>query len=233
MGLFDGLVSSTIGLVGGLLGNKSSANEAQKSRDQSIEVAKHAHQWEVKDLKKAGLNPILSANSGVSVSSLPTAMQGNPFDGVGDTFNSSRKIDEVDKQSLEIQDKAQRSQANLNEATAGAQDAATIRQAAETNLANEQAALTRMTSVNKILERDNITAQAAAIAAQAARDNSQVKMNSALEQKISSERDLTEREKRAGQYEEKTQKYTRPVRDVIDTITSPIRGILHGQIPMK
>lgn len=233
MGLFDGIVSAGVGLVGGLLGNKSSAREAQKSRDQSVEIAKNAHQWEVKDLKKAGLNPILSANSGASVSSLPTAHMSNPFDGVGDTINSSRKIDEVDKRSLEIQEAAQRSQANLNEATAGAQDAAATRQAAETNLANEQAALARMTSVNKILERDTISAQAAAVQAQAARDASQVRMNSALEQKINSERDLTEREKRAGHYEEKTQRYTRPVRDVIDTLTAPVRGIFHGKIPIK
>ena len=101
MGFFDGLVSSTVGLVGGLLGNKSSADEAQKSRDQSIEVAKHAHQWEVKDLKKAGLNPILSANSGASVSSLPVASQVNPAAGIADSLNSANKIENVDKKIAE------------------------------------------------------------------------------------------------------------------------------------
>lgn len=233
MGFFDGLVSSAVGLVGGLFGNSAASNEAQKSRDQSIAVAQHAHQWEVADLKRSGLNPILSANSGASVSSLPTAQQGNPFDGVGDTFNSARKIDEVDKKSLEIQKDAQRSQAGLNSSTAAAQDQLAGKLSAEENLANEQAALTRQNSINAILQRDNISEQNVAIRAQAMRDSAQAHLNSALEQKSFSERDLVEREKRAGKYEEKTQQYTRPIRDVTDTITKPVSDVFHGRIPIK
>lgn len=241
MGLFDfitepvaSLAGSALQAVGGLLGNESSAREAQLSRDQSVDIAQHRHQWEVADLKAAGLNPILSANSGASVSSLPTGSQVNPFLGIGDSFNSARKIDEVDKRALQIQRDAQESQSNLNDATASLRDAETSKAASEKNLADEQAALTRMTSVNKIMERDNITTQQAAIAAQAQRDYSQAQLNSAsevatraLQNKTASQTELNQRELRTGKYDEKVETYTRPVRNVIETLTSPIRGIFH------
>lgn len=40
--------------------------EAQKSRDWSEKMSKTSHQMEVEDLKRAGLNPVLSANGGAS-----------------------------------------------------------------------------------------------------------------------------------------------------------------------
>lgn len=241
MGVFDfitepisSLAGNAIQAIGGLMGNHSSAAEAQASREASILSAKNKHTWEVADLKRAGLNPILSANSGTSVSSLPTGSQVNPFLGIGDSFNSARKIDEVDKKALEIQRDAQTSQADLNEASAALKDAETNKAASEKNLADEQAALTRMSSINKIMERDNITTQQAAIAAQAQRDYSQAQLNSAseaatraLEAKTASQTKLTDREFRSGKYDESVETYTRPVRNVIETLTSPIRGIFH------
>lgn len=234
MGLFDNVFGSTISAIGGILGNSSSAKEASKSREMSIDAAQHAHQWEVADLKAAGLNPILSANSGASVSSLPMGIQSNPFNGVGDTYNSAKKINEVDKKAIEIQSDAQKSQEDYNKAAAGAQDALKNKAASEKVLADEQAALTRMTSVNKIMERNNISLQQAAIEAQAQRDYTQAHLNSANEAAAAAaaantktHTKLSEREIRTGQYDEKVEQYTRPVRNIIDTITTPIRGIFH------
>lgn len=73
MGLFDSLGwTEVLGLggdvAGGLFGtssaksqNKAAAREAELSRQFTREQMQNRHQWEVNDLRAAGLNPILSA----------------------------------------------------------------------------------------------------------------------------------------------------------------------------
>ncbi len=81
MGFLSGLGSALVGgaasLLGGSSANKSSAKEAAKSRQFTERQLKHRHQWEVSDLKKAGLNPILSAGGTPSIGSSAMAQQKN------------------------------------------------------------------------------------------------------------------------------------------------------------
>lgn len=60
-----GLISGALGGLAGLAGSGISAAMADRATDKQIawekERAKNAHQWEVEDLKAAGLNPVLSA----------------------------------------------------------------------------------------------------------------------------------------------------------------------------
>ena len=79
MGLLSDVVSSVAGPVGGVIGNvvgglfgmagQSSANQAnlelaREDREWKERMSNTAHQREVKDLREAGLNPILSATGG-------------------------------------------------------------------------------------------------------------------------------------------------------------------------
>ena len=60
---------SVLGSVGSFIGNKAtdflfSNYQANKAWSRQKQAAQSAHQWEVADLKAAGLNPILSATGG-------------------------------------------------------------------------------------------------------------------------------------------------------------------------
>lgn len=56
-----GIVSGGIGLFGTMLGNQQSEKNANRQMDFQRELSNTSHAREVEDLKKAGLNPILSA----------------------------------------------------------------------------------------------------------------------------------------------------------------------------
>lgn len=58
------LISAGGSLLGGMFGGSSSAKAAKQAAQLNIMAAKNAHQWEVQDLRKAGLNPILSGTGG-------------------------------------------------------------------------------------------------------------------------------------------------------------------------
>lgn len=245
--MWGSIIGAGISAIGGMMGNKSSASEAKKSNLFARENYRHQHQWEVQDLRKAGLNPILSANSGSNFGGAQMASQSNPFAGIGDTINSSRKIDEVDKEQVKVAQDNVKIAAAVADQNIKTQAANEQESTAKANLATEEAALTRNQSISEVLRRPKISAevnalaaqaaqaqaQASAIPVQAARDQSQIRLNSAMEEHERSKRELTEREKRSGKYEEKTKTYTRPVRDVIHTITKPISDIFHGQYPSR
>lgn len=64
-----GLLGSVLGQVGSFVGNKAtdflfSNYQANKAWSRQKQAAQNAHQWEVADLRAAGLNPILSATGG-------------------------------------------------------------------------------------------------------------------------------------------------------------------------
>jgi hypothetical protein len=77
-------LGSVLGNVGSFIGNKAtdflfSNYQANKAWSRQKQAAQSAHQWEVADLKAAGLNPILSATggNGASLPSVAVAQNAN------------------------------------------------------------------------------------------------------------------------------------------------------------
>lgn len=77
-----GAIAGVLGSIGSsIIGSNSAKSVSQQNYEASREAMQNRHQWEVEDLKKAGLNPILSATgstgttSGTGVSYSPD----NPF----------------------------------------------------------------------------------------------------------------------------------------------------------
>lgn len=122
MGLFSA-VASSVGNIGDRLLNRQDANSAaqrqnkynvwlqQNNQEFQREMAKNAHQYEIEDLKKAGLNPILSAggSSATSIAGSNSAQStgaGNMSE--GNTFSNaiSKGIEMMNSQSArELQSK--------------------------------------------------------------------------------------------------------------------------------
>lgn len=69
------LIGGAANILGNIIGNSSAKSEASRNRQFQEKMAKNAHQYQVADLKAAGLNPILSA--GGSGASTPSGSQAN------------------------------------------------------------------------------------------------------------------------------------------------------------
>lgn len=68
--MWGSIIGAGISAAGSYFGAKKQADVASDANAQQIawqrEAMQNRHQWEVEDLRKAGLNPILSANAGAS-----------------------------------------------------------------------------------------------------------------------------------------------------------------------
>lgn len=165
-----GALGGPVGAIGGsiagdLLTNNSNKKNVEKQINWERERATHAHQWEVADLKAAGINPILTAGGSGALTGGISAPQSADFgDDVTSGMNAitnKRNAENAKKQTQIAENKAN-SEINLNNATAAktAEEAKnTIAQRknieAEIALRQKNAGLISAQTARETIERNN------------------------------------------------------------------------------
>jgi len=114
-----GWLSAAISAVGGLLSAKSSAKAQQQANDENWEHTKELYQsryqWQTEDLKKAGLNPILSVTGGglaAPATSVPQSQStGKDYASILSTMlNSGLAGEKLDNEKKEVDNEVAKTQ---------------------------------------------------------------------------------------------------------------------------
>lgn len=232
---FQGAAAAQV--ASALINSASSAYAANKSFDYSKELSKyvntHKHQWEVQDLRAAGLNPILSATngSGISGGSVNVTPAEVNLDAAINTSineknaNSAKTTADANKLNAETGVKAQASQEKLND-----QNSASLKAQADKVNAEAQ----QLRDMLPFLKAESI-ARANASNAQAEHSLSGVALNNTLSNTSSAQGEMYKRQSLGLDYDnhfkqrkvdfDKSNSHFWNWQTGVDAITSPFKGI--------
>lgn len=105
------------GVIGGATSDYFNSASQERQYQYNKDLYQHRYQWQVEDMRKAGLNPVLAGLNG-SVGSTSVGMVGaNTANSFASDHNSARQIDTIQKRQLENQTKQTDSTLKLNAAT--------------------------------------------------------------------------------------------------------------------
>lgn len=207
--------------------NAMSAEESQKNRDFTERLSSTAHRREVVDLRKAGLNPILSAGgSGASTPSGTQASFVSPGVGTAEARNSARRLNEVELSRLRLDSKmvesdlqTQESQRALNESLRQESMARRDKATAEGLSAAYDAQMKDSVLQYKFpIEVQNLIKQGNLYDSQGIKELSQARSHSAYSEKLQRESTLLDYDIKAGTYSSEIRPYTEAAKELFDTI---------------
>lgn len=105
------------GLIGGATSDYFNSKAQERQYQYNKDLYQHRYQWQVEDMRKAGLNPVLAGLNGSVGSAGSVGMVGaNTSSTFGADYNSARQIDTIQKKQLENQTKQTDSSLKLNAA---------------------------------------------------------------------------------------------------------------------
>lgn len=105
------------GVIGGATSDYFNSASQERQYQYNKDLYQHRYQWQVEDMRKSGLNPVLAGLNG-SVGSTSVGMVGaNTANSFASDHNSARQIDTIQKRQLENQTKQTDSTLKLNAAT--------------------------------------------------------------------------------------------------------------------
>lgn len=118
MSWLSNLGTSALGtLISGGTSDYFNSKSQQRQYEYNKDLYQHRYQWQVDDMRKAGLNPVLAGLNGSVGSAGSVGMVGaNTSSTLAGDYNSARQIDTIQKRQLENQSKHTDSTLKLNAA---------------------------------------------------------------------------------------------------------------------
>jgi len=126
------------GVASGLASGAMSMYSAHQQQQSTVDAYKHRHQWQVADLRAAGLNPVLSATQGAG--SVGSMAQGQAPDLAGSANSAaSAALAREQATTAKTTQVQQLTQADVNESTAAHQSASAREASARADIAESVA----------------------------------------------------------------------------------------------